>query len=95
MARSMACELGQKGIRVNSLSPGHIRTNLVSKFLDENPDQEEKVRSTASSLTFLALGLTCLLLCSGLLSTLFTVLERSTKSVVLASGLLPTRAPMW
>lgn len=26
MTRSMACELGVKGIRVNSLSPGHIYT---------------------------------------------------------------------
>lgn len=29
MARSMACELGTKGIRVNSLSPGHIYTQYV------------------------------------------------------------------
>lgn len=26
MARSMACELGEKRIRVNTLSPGHIYT---------------------------------------------------------------------
>jgi NAD(P)-dependent dehydrogenase (short-subunit alcohol dehydrogenase family) len=26
MARSMACELGPKGIRVNSISPGYIET---------------------------------------------------------------------
>lgn len=62
MARSLACELGRKGIvslmsshpsaaqiltvetqRVNSLSPGHVRTNLTEKFLEENPGQEEKV----------------------------------------------------
>lgn len=29
MARSMACELGPKRIRVNSLSPGHIYTKCV------------------------------------------------------------------
>ncbi|KAI0253955.1 hypothetical protein BJV78DRAFT_1190541 [Lactifluus subvellereus] len=29
MARSMACELGPKGIRVNTLSPGHIYTSYV------------------------------------------------------------------
>jgi len=29
MARSMACELGTKGIRVNTLSPGHIYTSYV------------------------------------------------------------------
>jgi NAD(P)-dependent dehydrogenase (short-subunit alcohol dehydrogenase family) len=26
MARSMACELGPKGIRVNSISPGYMET---------------------------------------------------------------------
>lgn len=29
MTRSMACELGSEGIRVNSLSPGHIYTKYV------------------------------------------------------------------
>ena len=29
MARSMACELGPKRIRVNTLSPGHIYTTYV------------------------------------------------------------------
>ncbi len=29
MARSMACELGPKRIRVNTLSPGHIYTKYV------------------------------------------------------------------
>jgi len=32
MARSMACELGPKGIRVNTLSPGHIYTSYVCTF---------------------------------------------------------------
>lgn len=32
MARSMACELGPKGIRVNTLSPGHIYTSYVCPF---------------------------------------------------------------
>ncbi|KAJ8516388.1 hypothetical protein ONZ45_g6266 [Pleurotus djamor] len=36
MARSMASELGPKGIRVNSLSPGYIRTKLSGPFLDES-----------------------------------------------------------
>ncbi|MBW0533797.1 hypothetical protein O181_073512 [Austropuccinia psidii MF-1] len=40
MARSMACELGPSAIRVNSLSPGHIRTPMTAKFLDQNPDLE-------------------------------------------------------
>ncbi|KAJ3523782.1 hypothetical protein NMY22_g11286 [Coprinellus aureogranulatus] len=30
MARSMACELGKKNIRVNSLSPGHIYTSMTN-----------------------------------------------------------------
>ncbi|THH01940.1 hypothetical protein EW145_g6825 [Phellinidium pouzarii] len=34
IARSMACELGQKGIRVNTISPGYIRTDMTSVFLD-------------------------------------------------------------
>ena len=33
MARSMACELGPKGIRVNTLSPGHIYTSYVKTLL--------------------------------------------------------------
>ncbi|KAF7789574.1 hypothetical protein EIP86_000520 [Pleurotus ostreatoroseus] len=32
MARSMACELGPRRIRVNSLSPGHIYTKCVSSL---------------------------------------------------------------
>lgn len=33
MGRSMACELGIKRIRVNTISPGHIYTKYVSAFL--------------------------------------------------------------
>ncbi|KAK9326082.1 hypothetical protein V1517DRAFT_312655 [Lipomyces orientalis] len=40
MARSMACELGPAGIRVNSLSPGHIRTKMTAVVLDEQPEME-------------------------------------------------------
>jgi NAD(P)-dependent dehydrogenase (short-subunit alcohol dehydrogenase family) len=29
----MACELGEKKIRVNSLSPGHIYTRFVSRLI--------------------------------------------------------------
>lgn len=32
MARSMACELGPKKIRVNSISPGYIYTEYLKKF---------------------------------------------------------------
>ncbi|KII88734.1 hypothetical protein PLICRDRAFT_54562 [Plicaturopsis crispa FD-325 SS-3] len=38
MGRSMACELGTKNIRVNTISPGHICTNMTAKYLDTNPD---------------------------------------------------------
>jgi len=37
MARSMACELGERKIRVNSLSPGHIYTSMTAAFLDKQP----------------------------------------------------------
>jgi len=38
MARSMACELGPKGIRVNSISPGYVYTEMTKAFLDDKPD---------------------------------------------------------
>ncbi|KAH8108121.1 sorbose reductase sou1 [Cristinia sonorae] len=38
MARSMACELGPKRIRVNTLSPGHIYTNMTAAYLDTQPE---------------------------------------------------------
>ncbi|KAJ3836588.1 NAD-binding protein [Lentinula raphanica] len=37
MTRSMACELGGEGIRVNSLSPGHIYTKMTAQYLDSQP----------------------------------------------------------
>ncbi|KAK9446378.1 uncharacterized protein V1518DRAFT_424163 [Limtongia smithiae] len=40
MTRSMAAELGQFGIRVNSISPGHIRTKLTAVVLDAQPEME-------------------------------------------------------
>ncbi|KAI0693721.1 sorbose reductase sou1 [Cytidiella melzeri] len=42
MARSMACELGPSRIRVNSLSPGHIYTNMTAAYLDTQPHLLEK-----------------------------------------------------
>jgi len=42
MARSMACELGLKGIRVNSLSPGHIYTKMTAAYLDTQPHLLDK-----------------------------------------------------
>ncbi|KAJ7109659.1 hypothetical protein C8R43DRAFT_1091751 [Mycena crocata] len=43
MARSMACELAPKGIRVNSISPGYIFTNMTRGFLDPQPGLEAKL----------------------------------------------------
>ncbi|KAL5480671.1 hypothetical protein ACEPAI_9611 [Sanghuangporus weigelae] len=37
MARCMAMELGQYGIRVNSLSPGYIPTDFNQKYIDADP----------------------------------------------------------
>ncbi|KAF8162976.1 hypothetical protein B0H34DRAFT_693612 [Crassisporium funariophilum] len=42
MARSMACELGTKNIRVNSLSPGHIYTSMTAAYIDAQPHLLEK-----------------------------------------------------
>ncbi|KAF8068654.1 hypothetical protein FPV67DRAFT_1084200 [Lyophyllum atratum] len=42
MARSMACELGAKGIRVNSISPGYIYTQMTRDFLDTKPHLMEE-----------------------------------------------------
>ncbi|KIM59415.1 hypothetical protein SCLCIDRAFT_1020584 [Scleroderma citrinum Foug A] len=42
MARSMACELGTKKIRVNSLSPGHIYTQMTAAYLDKQPHLLDK-----------------------------------------------------
>ncbi|KAI0345829.1 NAD(P)-binding protein [Trametopsis cervina] len=40
MARSMACELGPRNIRVNSLSPGWMYTNMVTPVLAAEPKLE-------------------------------------------------------
>ncbi|KAJ7895245.1 hypothetical protein B0H14DRAFT_3081264 [Mycena olivaceomarginata] len=42
MARSLACELAPKGIRVNSISPGYIFTKMTGDFLEKQPGLEEK-----------------------------------------------------
>ncbi|KAI0747220.1 sorbose reductase sou1 [Daedaleopsis nitida] len=38
MARSMACELGPKRIRVNTISPGYIYTSMTQQFLELHPE---------------------------------------------------------
>lgn len=42
MARSMACELGKQNIRVNSLSPGYIYTQMTAAYLDKQPHLLDK-----------------------------------------------------
>ncbi|KAG5645826.1 hypothetical protein DXG03_005167 [Asterophora parasitica] len=42
MARSMACELGHEKIRVNSLSPGHIYTQMTAAYIDTQPHLLQK-----------------------------------------------------
>ncbi|KAJ7269554.1 hypothetical protein C8J57DRAFT_1322306 [Mycena rebaudengoi] len=37
MARSLACELAPKRIRVNSISPGYIFTNITAAYLETQP----------------------------------------------------------
>ncbi|KAF4976984.1 hypothetical protein FZEAL_6422 [Fusarium zealandicum] len=41
MARSVAQEWGQYQIRVNTLSPGYIRTAMTDQLLTENPEVEK------------------------------------------------------
>ncbi|GHJ87594.1 hypothetical protein NliqN6_3996 [Naganishia liquefaciens] len=39
MARNLACEFGKDGIRVNTISPGHIYTKQTAAVLDLHPEQ--------------------------------------------------------
>ncbi|KAG9318405.1 hypothetical protein JVU11DRAFT_496 [Chiua virens] len=47
MARSMACELGPKKIRVNTLSPGCIYTQMTAAYLNKYPHLLDKWSSLA------------------------------------------------
>ena len=42
LARNLAMEWAEHGIRVNSLSPGHLLTPMVQKNFEEKPELEEK-----------------------------------------------------
>ncbi|KAG6038243.1 hypothetical protein E4U41_004389 [Claviceps citrina] len=47
MCRSLAQEWGQYGIRVNTISPGYIRTPMMERLLIDSPEVEQKWRAGA------------------------------------------------
>lgn len=44
LTRSLALDEGPRGIRVNAVSPGYIRTQLMQEYLDNQPDPKEAER---------------------------------------------------
>jgi NAD(P)-dependent dehydrogenase (short-subunit alcohol dehydrogenase family) len=45
MTRAMAVELSPRGIRVNCIAPGFIRTNMSSVALEKDPERKKRVLS--------------------------------------------------
>jgi NAD(P)-dependent dehydrogenase (short-subunit alcohol dehydrogenase family) len=45
MTKAMAVELSPKGIRVNCIAPGFIKTDMSSKALDSDADRKQRVLS--------------------------------------------------
>ena len=45
MTKAMAVELSPKGIRVNSVAPGFIETDMSAKALNNDPERKQKVLS--------------------------------------------------
>jgi NAD(P)-dependent dehydrogenase (short-subunit alcohol dehydrogenase family) len=45
LTRSLALDEGLNGIRVNSISPGYIRTDLMQEYLTKQPDPVEAERT--------------------------------------------------
>ncbi|MDX2301805.1 MAG: SDR family oxidoreductase [Microscillaceae bacterium] len=43
MTRAMAVELSPKGIRVNCVAPGFIRTDMSSSALDKDPERKRRI----------------------------------------------------
>ena len=50
LTRCVALELGESGVRVNSISPGSIATGLLAKLSDLPDDQAERSGDTLRSL---------------------------------------------
>jgi NAD(P)-dependent dehydrogenase (short-subunit alcohol dehydrogenase family) len=47
LTKSSAAEYGARGIRINAVSPGVIRTEGLEKYFAEQPDKEEGLRRAA------------------------------------------------
>jgi NAD(P)-dependent dehydrogenase (short-subunit alcohol dehydrogenase family) len=45
ITRSMASEWADRGVRVNAIAPGYMRTELVEQVLEEDPEMAETWRS--------------------------------------------------
>ncbi|WP_129667923.1 SDR family oxidoreductase [Phytoactinopolyspora endophytica] len=43
--RSLALDVGHAGVRVNSVSPGYIRTALVDEYFAQHPDPDAEARA--------------------------------------------------
>lgn len=57
LSRSLAIEYADKGIRVNSISPGLIDTPLAQAFFDSSPDAEAERESQRQTIPVKRLGL--------------------------------------